>query len=249
MLVRPLVGGENSGRTGCSAAAAAAATDAPTPSPAPRRPRGGSACRRGALGSDDQAEVVVPQPAGDPSRRPTGQRSRPVEPRVERGGRRVTTRRNRLDPIAQTRASGLRIEGEPSGLLLLRHHRSRPRALAGHAVDMGRATTDHEIAVSEQLRCRPAHRHDLDVEARAEPFGDAIGDHVGVAVHGLVDDNGAHRLIPSRDPDSPAVPTIGSTPSCAAQPVGTRDEGPWSPRRERRTMGAAGRPRPGEETR
>ena len=72
-----------------------------------------------ALGSDDQAEVVVPQPAGDTSRRPAGQRSRPFEARVERCSRRVTARGDRLEPIPQALASGLGLQGPPwLGLVL-----------------------------------------------------------------------------------------------------------------------------------
>jgi hypothetical protein len=67
-------------------------------------------------------------------------------------------------------------------------------------VDVGRPADDKQVEVGLDRRGRMRHLHDVDMHVLAEPGRDRLRDVPGVAEHGLVDDQGAHRRSSVRVP-------------------------------------------------
>ena len=76
-----------------------------------------------ALRRGDQVEAVVPQPPGDAPRRPAGEDRRPVDARVEGGGRRVGLSAELVEQLAQARSQGVGLEDQVVGRPLDRSRR------------------------------------------------------------------------------------------------------------------------------
>ena len=97
-----------------------------------------------------------------------------------------------VEPVAQTVAVGVGVQFE---IVVLRCDVlcTCPAAFARHPVDVCRPADDHEVGRGELLRRRVVNGDDRCLEDRLDPFGDVLGDRMGVAEHRLVHDQCAHH--------------------------------------------------------
>ena len=143
-----------------------------------------------ALWLDQEVEPVATQALGDALRRLAGHQCGGVHPRVERRRSTVQPLAKFVEPVAESRSFRVGIEVEVA--VLGGHvHGSVAAALTCHPVDVRRAAHHDEVGRLHEFDRGVVDSDDGGLELRSQTGCDVVGDHVGVAEHRLVHDQGA----------------------------------------------------------